>query len=96
MIKRKLSEKEKYEKDGEWFKNMMNYFCPYSLHLDEDHQEMQVCYQVVNNDLSSFKERLKKSIFSAEASPLPSRVIHPPLPPARPLVSYTKRTPDTK
>ena len=60
MIKRKLSEKEKYEKDGEWFKNMMNYFCPYSLHLDEDHQEMQVCYQVVNNDLSSFKERLKQ------------------------------------
>lgn len=60
MIKRKISEKEKYSNNGQWFKDMINHFCPYSMQLTDDFDTMKVAYEVVNNDLTSFKERLKQ------------------------------------
>jgi hypothetical protein len=60
MIKLKVSEKEKYAKEGEWFKEYLNSTVPQLLPDTEDYQAMLIAYKVVNNDLSGFKELLKK------------------------------------
>ena len=60
MIKTKLPEKKKFENEGEWFKEFMNYYIPFQLPYHEDYEVMLNSYKVVNNDLSGFKEQLQK------------------------------------
>jgi len=59
MIQKKVSEKEKYKNDGQWFKDMMKYSAPYIIQYTDDYEKMKVSYQIVNNDLTFFNEKLK-------------------------------------
>lgn len=59
-MNRKVNESEKYANDGKWFKDIINYYVPFSSGLSEDYEALKIAYQVVNNDLSSFKEKIKK------------------------------------
>ena len=59
MIKLKISEKEKYTKEGEWFKDYLNDTVPQLIPESEDYNAMLTAYKVVNNDLSDFKDMLK-------------------------------------
>lgn len=60
MIKLKVSETEKYKGDGQWFKDYMNAVIPGLFPESEDYTAMLTAYKVVNNDLSDFKDMLKK------------------------------------
>lgn len=59
LTKLKISETEKFQKDGEWFKDYMNKIVPFNFPTNDDYQIMRACYQAVNNDLTYFKDRLK-------------------------------------
>ena len=56
----KVSEEEKYKNDCEWFKNYMNYIIPSHNAVIEDFDIMKMSYEIVNNDLSGFKEKVNQ------------------------------------
>lgn len=60
MIKLKISEKEKYKDDGQWFKDYLHQTIPNLLPNSDDYQAMITAYKLVNNDLTDFKEMLKR------------------------------------
>lgn len=60
MIKLKVSEKEKYKNEGEWFKEYLNQTIPSLLPDTDDYQAMITAYRIVNNDLSDFKVMLNQ------------------------------------
>lgn len=55
----KVSESEKYQNDNIWFKNYMNYVIPSEVSIIEDYDMMLTSYQIANNDLSGFKEKIQ-------------------------------------
>lgn len=59
-INLKASEKEKYENDGQWFKDVLNYYCPAGNTIVDDAREMRQLYEIVNMDLSSIKEKMER------------------------------------
>lgn len=56
----KVSEDEKHKDDHEWFKNYMKWIVPEANHTLEDYDSMKLCYDVVNNNLDGFKDKLKR------------------------------------
>lgn len=60
MIKLKISEKEKYASDGQWFKDYLDETVPINTVETDDYKAMLTSYRVVNSDLSDFKEMLNK------------------------------------
>jgi len=58
-IKLKIPESQKFEKEGEWFKEMINHYIPFQLPYHEDYEVMSNSYKVVNNDLSGFRSQLQ-------------------------------------
>lgn len=60
MINLKISEKEKYKDEGQWFKDYLHQTIPNLLPNSDDYQSMKTAYELVNNDLTNFKEMLKK------------------------------------
>jgi hypothetical protein len=69
MINLKVSEKEKFKNDGQWFKDYLNETLPSTFPDSEEYNSMLTCYKMVNNDLSDFKEKLK--LFCDPLSTLP-------------------------
>ena len=63
MIKLKISEKEKYKDDGQWFKDYLHMTIPTLLPDSDDYQSMITAYKVVNHDLTNFKDLINYSIF---------------------------------
>jgi len=59
-IKLKIPESEKFEREGEWFKEMINHYIPFQLPYHEDYEVMSNSYKVVNNDLSGFRAELQQ------------------------------------
>lgn len=59
-MNRKIDEKSKYADEGKWFKEIMDYYVPFSSTLSEDYESLRTAYQIVNNDLSAFNEKIKK------------------------------------
>lgn len=60
MIKLKISEKEKYKDEGQWFKDYLHMTIPTLLPDSDDYQAMLTSYKLVNNDLTDFKVLLKR------------------------------------
>ena len=60
MIKLKNTEKEKYAEDGQWFKDYLHLTIPTLLPNSDDYNSMIMAYKIVNNDLTDFKEMLKR------------------------------------
>ena len=60
MIKLKISEKEKFEKEGQWFKDYLHMTIPTLLPDSDDYTAMLTAYKVVNNDLTDFKAMLDR------------------------------------
>lgn len=60
MIKLKISEKEKYKDDGQWFKDYLHMTIPTLLPDSDDYQSMITAYKVVNNDLTDFKAMINR------------------------------------
>lgn len=56
----KVSEKEKTKDDNQWFKNYMNYVIPSESATVEDYDMMLTSYQIANNDLSGFKDKIQE------------------------------------
>lgn len=55
----KVSEKEKYADDCDWFKRYMNYVIPLQTAVVEDYDMMKMSYEVANNNLSGFKDKVR-------------------------------------
>lgn len=55
----KISEKEKYVDDNDWFKKYMNHIIPTDAAIIEDYDLMKTSYEVVNNNLNGFKDKMK-------------------------------------
>ena len=60
MIKLKISEKEKYKDDGQWFKDYLHMTIPTLLPDSDDYQSMITAYKVVNHDLTNFKDLINR------------------------------------
>lgn len=60
MINLKLSEKEKYKNDGQWFKDYLDMTVPNMIPDSEDYESMLSSYKIVNNDLTDFKSKLNQ------------------------------------
>lgn len=56
----KVSEKEKYQDDNLWFKNYMKYVIPSEVSIIQDYDMMLTSYQIANNDLSGFKDKIQQ------------------------------------
>jgi len=54
----KVSEKEKYASDGEWFKQYMRYIVLGTITEVPDYESMRLAYEVANNNLDGFKDKL--------------------------------------
>lgn len=55
MINLKASEKEKTKK---WYKEFADYILPNKLQVNEDYEEMKMCYEVSNGDLTSLSKKI--------------------------------------
>lgn len=55
----KVTEKEKYANDSEWFKNYMKYVIPMDHIMVDDYELMKLSYEVANNNLDGFKDKLQ-------------------------------------
>lgn len=62
LVNLKVSEKDKYANDGQWFKTYSEYIVPTYANTIEGFKEMQTSYQVVNNDLAGFRDELNKFV----------------------------------
>jgi len=56
----KVSEKEKFKDDKQWFKDIANHLVPANNTLVDDYDKMKTCYEVLNNNLVGFKEQLDR------------------------------------
>lgn len=56
----KISEKEKYANDGEWFKKYMRYIISGTLTEVPDYESMKLAYEVANNNLEGFKSQIER------------------------------------
>jgi hypothetical protein len=56
----KIPEKEKFAKDNEWFKDYMRYIVPVNDAVVGDYESMKLSYEVANNNLEGFKDKLDK------------------------------------
>ena len=59
MINLKVSEKEKYKNDNQWFKDYMNHIAPFGSNQSPNYDKMSKCYRAVNMDLTDFKDSIK-------------------------------------
>jgi len=59
MVNLKVSEKEKYKDDNQWFKDYMNHIAPFGSNQSPDYDKMSKCYRAVNMDLTDFKDSIK-------------------------------------
>lgn len=59
MINLKVSEKEKYAENNQWFKDYMNHIAPFGSNQSPDYDKMARCYRAVNMDLTDFKDSIK-------------------------------------
>jgi len=57
-FKLKISEKEKYAHDKQWFIDVAEQYLPFWNENIEGYDEMKKVYELMNNDLSSFKEEI--------------------------------------
>ena len=55
----KVSEKQKYANDNEWFKAFMRYIVPASTLTVPDYDVMKMSYEIANNDLSAYKDKIE-------------------------------------
>lgn len=56
----KVSETEKYANENEWFKNYMLYVIPNESAIVEDYNLMKISYEVANNNLEGFRDKIKQ------------------------------------
>lgn len=56
----KISEKEKYANDGEWFKKYMRYIVSGTLTEVPDYESMKLSYEVANNNLEGYKDKIQQ------------------------------------
>lgn len=56
----KVPEREKFENGGEWFKNYMLYVIPSESAIVEDYNLMKMSYEVANNNLDGFRDKIKQ------------------------------------
>lgn len=56
----KVSEKEKYSNDSQWFKNYMRYIIPAETIVIQDYDVMKMSYEIANNNLDGFKEKIQQ------------------------------------
>ena len=60
IFRLKISEKQKYARDGEWFKQYTDYLIPYETTVVDDYETMKLSYDLLNNNLLGFKRDLDK------------------------------------
>lgn len=58
-INLRASEEEKYSNDNQWFKDVMNSIVPSYLSTIDEHEKLLMNYQIVNNDISKFKQYIE-------------------------------------
>jgi hypothetical protein len=56
----KVSEKEKFANDCEWFKQYLRYTVPALTQIIRDYDKLKRCYDLVNNNIDSFKEEFRR------------------------------------
>lgn len=54
----KVSEEEKYKNNSQWFKEYAEYIVPAYNSSIEDYEELKMCYEIYNDDLTRFKDKL--------------------------------------
>lgn len=54
----RVSETEKYKKDGQWFRDYMNYIIPYNTTVVSNYRQMKLWYDVINDNIDGFREEL--------------------------------------
>lgn len=62
IFKLKVSEREKFKKDGQYFKDFLNYLVPYDTTVVDDYREMKLSYDLVNNDIEGFKDEVERFV----------------------------------
>jgi len=56
----RVSEIEKYKKDGEWFRDYLDYIVPYDTTVVHNYKQMKLWYDVINDRIDGFREALKE------------------------------------
>lgn len=59
MFSLRVSEKEKYANDCQWFKDYVEYILPVNTAVVDDYDNMKVLYEVYNNNLDGFRNQLE-------------------------------------
>lgn len=54
----RISEKEKYENDGEFFKNYLKYVVPSNTTRLTNYERLKAAYEILNNDLARFRDKV--------------------------------------
>ncbi len=62
VFRLKLSEKDKFKKEGQWFKDYINYLVPYDTTVVDDYKQMKLNYDLVNNNIDGYKKELERFI----------------------------------
>ena len=60
IFKLKVPESTKYEKDGQWFKDYVDYLIPYDTTVVSEYSELKMAYDILNNNLDEFREEIEK------------------------------------
>lgn len=60
IYKLRVSENEKYTKEGEWFKKYIDFVLPYDTTVISNYKQMKLWYDVINDNLEGFKKELKQ------------------------------------
>lgn len=60
LMNLRVPESEKYARDGEWFKSYMRYIVPFANGNIEDYENLKLSYEVANNNLEGFKDKLQQ------------------------------------
>lgn len=58
FIQLKVSEEEKYEDEGQYFKDILNSVSPSLDPYLPDYERLKAAYEIMNNDLSSFRDKI--------------------------------------
>jgi hypothetical protein len=58
FIQLKVSESEKYEDEGQYFKDILNSVSPSLDPYLPDYEKLKAAYEIMNNDLSSFRDKI--------------------------------------
>jgi len=62
VFRLKLSESAKFKKEGQWFKDYINYLVPYDTTVVDDYKQMKLSYDLVNNNIDGYKKELERFI----------------------------------